>query len=242
MTTKAKILQEIQRIAAENGGKPPGREKFENLTGLKFHAMCPKYWLRWGDALEEAGYKRQTLSQKIPDHVIAQCYVGLIKKIGKVPIAGEVRREAEIDANFPSHSVFDRLGKVRLLEISMQYCKGKEHLNEVLEICQKEHANITAEMEDDLTTTTTISAGCVYLMKSGKHYKIGRTKSLQRRDKELADEIPVPPTTVHYIETDDPSGVEAYWHKRFEEKRGNGEWFTLDSNDVKAFKRWKKIF
>jgi hypothetical protein len=83
--------------------------------------------------------------------------------------------------------------------------------------------------------------GYVYLMKSGRHYKIGRSSSVGRREWELGIKIPIPPSTIHSIETDDPSGVEAYWHRRFAEKRGEGEWFNLSAADIAAFKRWKKI-
>ena len=49
------------------------------------------------------------------------------------------------------------------------------------------------------------------------------------------------PDLIHSIKTNDPSGIEAYWHKRFEAKRMQGEWFNLSSADIKAFKRWRRI-
>ena len=83
--------------------------------------------------------------------------------------------------------------------------------------------------------------GEVYLYKSGRYYKIGKTNDTVRRGQEIKIQLPERTDLIHSIKTDDPSGVEAYWHKRFEAKRMQGEWFDLNSADVKVFKSWKKI-
>jgi hypothetical protein len=56
---------------------------------------------------------------------------------------------------------------------------------------------------------------------------------------ELAIQLPEKSRLVHQIRTDDPSGIEEYWHKRFSDKHKNGEWFDLSSSDVKTFTRRK---
>jgi hypothetical protein len=84
-----------------------------------------------------------------------------------------------------------------------------------------------------------VKIGTVYLMKFGKHYKIGSTHSVGRREYEVALQLPEKVRLIHAIETDDPLGIEKYWHKRFESKRANGEWFNLTGEDITAFKRRK---
>jgi hypothetical protein len=46
--TRAQIIQEIQRTAKQNGGKPLGRRKFTTETGIKESDWLGVYWVRDG--------------------------------------------------------------------------------------------------------------------------------------------------------------------------------------------------
>ncbi|HEX2881991.1 MAG TPA: GIY-YIG nuclease family protein [Polyangiaceae bacterium] len=239
--TKDHIIREIRRLAAANSDRGPGREVFERETGIKQPEWYPHIWLRWGDALAEAGYAPNSLQTRMSDDIVIQKYIELVRELGRLPVEGERRRKARTDKSFPSHRIFDRFGgRTGLLDAVSDYCRKRPDLEDVAKIVSA--AQRTPEKAArDATSTVPAIAGYVYLMKSGRHFKIGRTNSMDRRSNELSIKIPVPPKTIHSIATDDPAGVEAYWHRRFADKRGEGEWFDLSPDDVRAFKRWKRI-
>ena len=111
-------------------------------------------------------------------------------------------------------------------------------MDDVLQICLS-LLNSKKENIEKKETLEATNLGFVYLIKSGKYYKIGRSNNADRRAYELRLQLPEEVKVIHKIKTDDPIGIEEYWHKRFKEKRKGGEWFELTRQDVEIFKRRK---
>lgn len=240
MVEKHHVLAEIRRIAKANSGQPPGRERFEKESGIRIADWYPHLWLRWGDALLEAGFRPNQLATKLDASVVVEKYILLMRELGRVPLAAELRVKARNDPSFPSHGVFANFGgKQVLLAAVREHCE-QHGFTDVLALLPP-RAGAAPSAQGASEKPPKVATGYVYLMKSGRHYKIGRTNSVGRREWELGIKIPIPPSTVHVIETDDPPGVEAYWHRRFADRRGEGEWFNLSPADIAAFKRWRKI-
>ena len=234
---KDHILEEIKRVAKDNGEKAPGMMKFERETGTRRHDWFPDLWLRWSDALIEAGFSGNRLRTAYPKDFLVEKFIAFARELGRIPIKGEFLLKSKADKTFPSQHVFYQKGKEGLLRRVVQYCQEHPGYEDVSAFCSAELKQSSDSHEKKVSPST----GFVYLMRSGRHYKIGRTVSVGSRERQLAIKIPVPPTTLNKIETDDPSGVEAYWHGRFADKRGEGEWFYLSADDVAAFRRWKRI-
>lgn len=237
--TKQGILKKIQRTANENGGVPLGANRFSKETGIKQYDW-QKYWPRFGDAQKEAGFDPNTLQKAYDDEFIINKMIGLIRKIGKFPTHGELRIEKNNDPEFPSSgSLFDTKKQKRELAIKIsEWCKKESGYEDIIELCTPVIEELSEEKEPN---DVSIAVGEVYLFKSGRYYKIGKTNDTVRRGKEIRIQLPERTNLIHAIKTDDPSGVEAYWHKRFETKRMQGEWFDLNSADIKVFKRWRRI-
>lgn len=233
------ILEEIRRAAAANGGIAPGQRQFEKLTGISSGKWRGKFWLRWSDAMSEAGLTPGRMVEAYAQDVVLAHLAGLTRKCGHFPTYAELRMERGRDKSFPNHSVFNRLG-----DYHARISQLRTFANERIEFADILSLLPGAETVDAAESSTPVEAeafgdGYVYMLKLGKHYKIGKTFSVPRRHREIALELPEKPDVVHSIRTDDPDGIEAYWHRRFDHKRTNGEWFSLDLDDVRAFKRRK---
>lgn len=239
MLSKEDILEEIRKTAKENEGTPLGVSRFQKETGIKPYDW-QKYWARFGDAQKEAGFKPNTLVEGYTDEYLFEKLVILIRKLGKIPTYREVDIMHRQDKSFPGAGVYYRLGNISEQVSKLLSYSRENDYQDIIEVCQTYLENLKDEtLSVDEPKTSGI--GSVYLVKSGRYYKIGKTNNMDRRHQEITIILPEGLTLIHEIKTDDPSGIEAYWHRRFETKRKNGEWFDLNSSDVKSFKRWRKI-
>jgi hypothetical protein len=172
-----------------------------------------------------------------PDHeVLLAHFADLALELGRLPVYSELRLKKRTDPSFPNDKTFMRLGsKAQLLAKLRQHCSAVPKYASLLPLIDASFE--TAGSEQSAGQQTESVEGFVYLVKMGKHYKIGRTFSMPRRHRELALELPEKLKPIHVIRTDDPSGIEAYWHKRFQAKCTNGEWFALSPADVSIFKK-----
>lgn len=232
---REKIIGEIRKLAKANGDQPPGRRLFETETGIPESAWFGVYWARWGDALAEAGYTPNIKRQKFDEQFILQKLAAVSRHYGKVPATMEMRLYKKIDPTFPNEkSILAQFaGKQNLLRRLAEWARQHDDYKDIAAML------VHISSESTPTTKNAAKEGLVYLIKSGAHYKIGRSDELERRVKEIRIALPEAATLVHSIRTDDPAGIEAYWHRRFADHRANGEWFKLTNADVVAFKRRK---
>ena len=239
MPDKQHILDEIRRTAEANGGRPLGQERFASETGIRICDWQGKYWARWSEALSEAGYAPNEFNKRVPSEQLLQHYAEFARELGRLPGNADMRLKAR-NGCFPGRTIAARFAKKRDLVCELQsFCRSNSGYDDVLQMCEQYVYPRKAAAQDDEAKADHGSIGFVYLLKSGRNYKIGHSNSVGRRQYELKIQLPEATDLVHEIRTDDPAGIEAYWHKRFEAKRKNGEWFELNAADVAVFKRRK---
>ena len=238
------ILAEIRRTAQENNGKPLGVVRFGQVTGIRPYDWG-KYWARFGDAQREAGFEPNTLVGSFPDEYVFEKAALLARELGKFPTDKEMRVKRNQDETFPNSGVYERFGsRFSLAAKVLAFCESREDFTDVVGLIERYVSANKARIQEGMPLSDKDAPyGFVYLVKGHPgEYKIGRTNLVDRRLSELGATASIEQTLIHEIKTDDPAGIEAYWHKRFQGKRMRGEWFKLNADDVKAFKRWRKIF
>ncbi|MCI0705761.1 MAG: GIY-YIG nuclease family protein [Planctomycetia bacterium] len=242
MITKTHIISEIKRTAQENRGSPLGIARFEAETGIKSSDWMGKFWARWGDALVEAGFQPNVLQGPRSEDDLLERLAFFARELGHIPVANEIKLKARSEPGFPWHNTFSRFGGKQKLVARLREFALTRGWEDVALLCQSVIARPTRR-EPDAAAGAVVEAepelGYVYLLKSGRFFKVGRSSSVGRRERELAIQLPEEAKMVHSIKTDDPVGIENYWHGRFGDRRKNGEWFELTAKDVAAFKRRK---
>ncbi len=239
------ILQEIKRTAAANGGQPLGTARFREETGIKDSDWFGRYWRAWGDALREAGFRPNAMQAAYDREGLARVLLDCIRELGRFPAKADLLLKRRSAPSFQSHNVFTRAfgtkreSALKLLTFSRDN-GGYEDLAAILEPLASSAGKHVPASEAQVPETV----GYVYLVRHGsrREYKIGKTINPIRREGEIGIELPMKVEPEHLIKTDDPSGVERYWHTRFASKRMNGEWFSLSTQDVRAFKKWRRIW
>lgn len=238
---KQDILAKIRQIAAASDGRAPGREKFLAETGIKPHEWRGRIWRNWSDAIAEAGFAPNERQAAFVDDDLLAVVCSIAKDLQRFPSTGDIEFDARRHPNAPSAKTILARWKMPELATALAGYADAHNEPEVAEYARL-YSSPRSQRVDNVTDEAGKALGHVYMQRHGQDYKIGFTNSLNKRGRQIQIELPQEIELVHSILTDDPPGVEAYWHRRFAEKRTRGEWFKLTKTDVAAFKKWSKIW
>lgn len=229
------IIREIRKLAAD-GGQAPGQKAFTRDTGIQEHHWRGKYWARWSDALVEAGFTPNEKTTALDREAVLTIIIEACRKYGRVPTRDELDLLRRNDPSVPSSNAIARHlgGRSDMIEAVRNRTTGNPEYDDVTALLPAPTTKAAPK-----AASPCVEEGSVYLIRSGDFYKIGRSDDLERRVKEIRIALPDKATLLHTIRTDDPPGIEAYWHRRFADRRANGEWFKLSALDVSAFRKRK---
>jgi hypothetical protein len=244
--SKEEILSEIRKFVEANGGDIPGEHKFASATRIKQSAWKGKYWVRWTDAVREAGYDPNEMTKRIPDEDILGKLADLIIKLGHFPVRDEINMHATTVPGIPTWTTIKRRWggmpetAKALLDFSIK--TGNAALTNLCEERLTREAPKPARAAA-LPGKAAGKAGFVYLKYSPSlHlYKIGKATKPDKRGAGISLLLPEDLVPKHEIKTDYPFILEKYWENRFRAKKKQGEWYDLNSEDIESFKRRREF-
>jgi hypothetical protein len=237
-------ILERYKMAASARGRTIGKSQFFKDAGVK-ESEWMRYWPRISEMQKEAGFEPNDFQDAIPEEQILEAWAKILETLGKFPTHAELRIAIRNSIALPADNTLRRIGtNAKIAEKVIAHLSAKNTNPAAIKICELFLANNSAITTSDATLTNKVlSTGYVYLLRlSGSKYKIGKTGNLDRRLDQHRRLLPDLKYTWK-IETDDPSGIEAYWKRRFADKLEpkTEETFNLSADDVASFKRWIRI-
>src|ERR1700690_2761584 len=136
---KQHILEEIRRTAAANDGVALGRKRFEQETGIRETDWAGRFWVRWSEAVREAGLTPQRMREAYDDNSLLATLAALVRELGHFPVTNEMRIRKRRDSNVPNEKVYGvRFGpRAQLVQRLIEYCERIGNYSDVVAICRR---------------------------------------------------------------------------------------------------------
>jgi hypothetical protein len=233
---KIRILNEVRRLAAADNGKAPGLEKFARETGISPTTWRGRIWVKWSDVIADAGLESNSFNQAYSKEFLFLKLRECAAHYGKFPTVSELQFYKNTDGAFPSKNVFQDRFDVKSMKAEFRAWLSKRSDLTGRELDLLNELGVASNSK---FSASEFKTGFVYAIKFGEFCKIGRSDDVERRIKQINVALPEKGEIIHFIETDDPVGIEEYWHKRLSQYRENGEWFRLPAHELAAFKKRK---
>ncbi|MDE3068711.1 MAG: GIY-YIG nuclease family protein [Verrucomicrobiota bacterium] len=243
--SKEQLIEQLQRVTRDNGGRPPGESRFYREAKLTKESLWDADICSYGDLCELAGLPRNRLQQQMTPDQLFEPLALLTAKLKRFPNHTDREMARRRDVAFPSYEAYrtaqDKSGALELQ--LLDWCRSRPEHSAALEIMEAHVSQQDGRPQPTRRGQRPVN-GYVYLMRygnSGRDYKLGMTERVERRHAQISGMFPGDVRVIHVIETDDPAGIERYWKRRFESKRvpDKDEIFRLLPEDVAAFK-WRK--
>jgi Meiotically up-regulated gene 113 len=239
--TREQIIAEIRKLVAANGGDIPGERTFEAATRIKPSSWKGWFWARWTDAVRDAGYDPNALTQKIPDEELLEKLAGYVSSLDHFPVRDEINVYARTVQGFPVwQTIRKRYGGMPETAAALLEFARTNGNDRLAGLCEE---RIEREKSKPLPAPSNGSSkgtalGFVYLNYSPslRLYKIGKADNPKKRGAGISLLLPDDLIPKHEIRTDCPFLLETYWHSRFKARRKQGEWFDLTSAEIESFK------
>ncbi len=172
---KQHILDEIRRTANANNGVAFGWRRFETETGIRYADWYGKFWTKWGDAVSEAGFQANRMVRAYDDAFLLEKLVCLTHQLRRIPVQGDLLIASRNDPSFPSEKVFRRFGsRPQRAARVVAYCDANPGRDDVAALWRQ--VPVQPEKHDTIERSDSV-LGFVYLTRSGRFYKIGKTNA-----------------------------------------------------------------